>query len=255
MKLIIGCWRATARACRNCGRYQDTRDTPFFGMLYFLLLQGLHPIRCGCSLSIGLSPSQWFFFVMRFSPLPALWNILFVFGYFILYEYTVISRNYSILVLAFLLSIHFYARRQYLTWGIFIFILANTHLFGLVMGFWFVISSIQDAKDESLMKNKFYKAAVFIFLVGAVLSAIQIKPPGDSPFRPDIGTLLSTVTIEKLLAIQVRGFLPVPDFSNYNGWNSNYITAISKIFAGVISVVLAGLLLCIAAEKKNDRNF
>ena len=37
------------------------------------------------------------FFVMRFSPLPALWNILFVFGYFILYEYTVISRNYSIL--------------------------------------------------------------------------------------------------------------------------------------------------------------
>ena len=48
----------------------------------------------------------------------------------------------------------------------------------------------------------------------------------------------------------MRGFLPVPDFSNYNGWNSNYITAISKIFAGVISVVLAGLLLCIAAEKK-----
>ena len=190
------------------------------------------------------------FVTLRFSPLPLRWNILFVFGYFMLYEYSVISRNYSILVLAFLFSIHFYTKKKYIPWGISIFVLANTHLFGLIQAFWFVLSSIRDAKDESLSKNKSYIAAVLIFLLGALLSVIQIYPPGDSPFRPQLSTVLSAVTIEKLLAIQVRGFLPIPDFSNYNVWNSNYITGISKTFAGVVSAILGGLIFCIMAEKR-----
>jgi hypothetical protein len=187
---------------------------------------------------------------IRYSPLPLMWNILFVFGYFTLYEYAVISRNYGLLVLMFLASIHFYIKKKYIAWGVALFALANTHLFGLIIATWLVISSFLDVRSERLDKSKPFQVAILIFILGFVISAIQILPPGDSPFRPQVMALLSTTTFEKLLAVPVRGFLPIPDFSNYNSWNSNLITAVSKPFAGVVSLILGLFLFLIAGQKK-----
>lgn len=192
------------------------------------------------------------FVFIRYSPLPLLWNTLFVFGYFTLYEYAVISRNYGLLVLTFLASIHFYIKKKYIAWGVALFALANTHLFGLILATWLAISSFLDGKNHRLDKSKPFQIGILIFILGFAISAVQILPPEDSPFRPQVTALLSTTTFEKLLAVPVRGFLPIPDFSNYNSWNSNLITAVSKPFAGGVSLILGLFLFLIAAQKKKS---
>src|SRR5687768_4241947 len=66
------------------------------------------------------------------SPFSKPEKLLFVFGYFFLYEYTVISRNYGLLLLFLFAAIVFYTKRKHLLLGISLAALANTHLFGLL---------------------------------------------------------------------------------------------------------------------------
>jgi hypothetical protein len=189
------------------------------------------------------------------SPLPRRWNVLFVFGYFMLFEYTMLSRNYSLLILFFFLSLRFYVSSRYIMLGISLFLLSNTHLFGLIMAGWLaIIILLFDTFNDQLpvAESRSRKLALFIFLAGALLSLAQISPPGDSPFLPSISTLFSHTGIERLLAVFLKAFFPIPDIFNYHFWNSNILTGMSKILAGIVSVVVIFVTVGIAADSRKS---
>jgi len=188
------------------------------------------------------------------SPLPRSWKVLFVFGYFMLFEYTMLSRNYSLLLLFFFLSLRFYTASRYLALGISLFFLSNTHLFGLIIAGWFTIVMLSNTHNEPLLakESRPRKLGLVIFLVGALLSIIQIYPPGNSPFLPTVGTLFSSIGIERFLAVFLKAFFPIPDPFDYHFWNSNLLTGISKILAGIVSVILIFVTILIAADTRKS---
>lgn len=190
-----------------------------------------------------------------YSPFPKYWKALFIFGYFTLYEYTLISRNYSLILLFFFLSLIFLSKKNLIGLGISLFFLANTHLFGLILSAFLallVLFQFYINKDQCEKKSK-KELGLFmlIFLVGAFLSAWQILPPSDSPFQPHVSALFSFTAIERSLAVFVKSFIPIPDFADYNFWNSNFITATSKPLAGFLSILIILILFGTLADKKN----
>ncbi|MGK7885624.1 MAG: hypothetical protein AB4057_13495 [Crocosphaera sp.] len=145
------------------------------------------------------------------SPFSKTQKILFSFGYLPLYEYSLISRNYAIGVLAiFLFCTCFESRyRSYIPLAFILAIMANTNayclLISLALGFSLTIEYIfKDYFQYQIKPNKYNLiAALFIFFVGVFISVFMLLPPADSTlqggasqwfFQFDFNRLTQTIT-------------------------------------------------------------
>jgi hypothetical protein len=174
-----------------------------------------------------------------YSPFTKLEKVLFVTGNFILYEYTVISRNYALLIFLLFLSIILFQRKKYIALGITLALLANTHLFGLVMGsamimLWFFEIFIQKSKTW----NTAATIGLIVFISGALISVFQIIPPHDSTLYQNIARHNETERMARTSTVFLKGFIPISDFTNYYFWNTNLLMAISKPLCAVLSLCL-----------------
>jgi hypothetical protein len=189
-----------------------------------------------------------------YSPLKRNWKILFCFGYFILFEYTMISRNYSLLLLFFFLSLKYYPLRVKYKWhfGGCIFVLANTHLFGLIIAFWLVLMAIIETPKNDLAWWRFIfkNFYLILFLTGAALCVFQTFPPSDSPFIPIFSTIFSLKSPKIILRLFLCAFWPIPNFTEYHFWNSNLLVDVSKLLAGVASIYTLAVVSFVLGQKQ-----
>lgn len=126
-----------------------------------------------------------------FSPFTRSQKALFTFGYLPLYEYSIISRNYSIGVLAiFLFCTCFRTRYQsYLPLGCILAVMANTNayclLIALALGFTLMVEYIGRGYFQYQTKANKYDltASTIIFLVGIFISVFMLLPPTDSTLQ------------------------------------------------------------------------
>src|SRR6185436_7349286 len=84
--------------------------------------------------------------LLRYAPFPMIMRILILFGYFFIYEYTVISRNYSLGLLLMICCCILYRKRSgyYFLLSVTLGALANTHLFCLIVSLSFYIALVFD---------------------------------------------------------------------------------------------------------------
>lgn len=179
-----------------------------------------------------------------YAPFPQSWKILLAFSYFIVFEYTVISRNYSIMLLLFFIFLKLYPNREkkLLLIGVILLLLANTHLFGLILALSIAVILALDFFSKEKPDAKSYLGCCALIAAGVLLSVYQIMPPADSPFKPHISVLSSAQSIERFFTIFLRGFLPVPNMLKYNTWNTNFFSDISRVLGGILST---GICACI----------
>ncbi|ACB51803.1 conserved hypothetical protein [Crocosphaera subtropica ATCC 51142] len=126
-----------------------------------------------------------------FSPFTQVQKALFTFGYLPVYEYSLISRNYSIGALSiFLFCACFKTRHQsYLTLAFILAMMANTNayclLISLALAFTLVIEYIFRGYFQYETKANQYDltAALIIFLIGIVISVFMLLPPSDSTLQ------------------------------------------------------------------------
>ncbi|MDJ0842712.1 hypothetical protein [Crocosphaera sp.] len=126
-----------------------------------------------------------------FSPFTRSQKALFTFGYLPLYEYSIISRNYSIGVFAiFLFCTCFRTRyKSYLPLGWILAVMANTNayclLISLSLGFTLVVEYIGRGYFQYQTKANKYDltASIIIFLVGVFISVFMLLPPTDSTLQ------------------------------------------------------------------------
>lgn len=191
----------------------------------------------------------------KFSPFSRLHKVLFTFGYFSLYEYAIISRNYNIgILLIFLFCIFFQTRhRTYLILASILAILANTNAFAFIFAFGLamtlVFERIIDRSNNHLFYTKKWDTifSIAIFCTGIILALIQLIPPSDSDFIGDKDRVVQNPELKSLrlgrLAQSImriwRTYVPIPNIFNYNLWNSNIIGndyAIEKIAVLLLSL-------------------
>ena len=166
------------------------------------------------------------FLILFFSPFPLIIKTLIPFGYFFLFEYAVLSRNYTIgLLLAFCICIvmHKEFKGKLFTYYLLLFLLSNSHLLALLLAVSLQLYFLLKLKEEKKTSKLLLKHAVMSIAV-LLPSVYFIFPPADSSLSTNYW--LDRWNIEHLSAIvysPVRAFAPIPMWLEYHFWDTNFI--------------------------------
>ncbi|MDX2098837.1 MAG: hypothetical protein SFW36_13760 [Leptolyngbyaceae cyanobacterium bins.59] len=181
---------------------------PALWYLCLRLLSYLTPNPIAMQLFHGAIVTGMTYLFVRYSPFPRWQTLLFCAGYFPLYEYAVISRNYSLeLLFLFGFCTLFPQRtRTYLPLSILLALMANTHVYGLLIGFALGITLIVEGISQhqrSRLKNRIgdVLGSLGIFGGGLALSVLQLQASASTHvvapswlFQWDVAQLTKVLT-------------------------------------------------------------
>lgn len=191
----------------------------------------------------------------------SIWEkILIIFGYYVFYEFNIISRNYGLSSLLIILLIYQYIKNKdaIIKIAAIIFLLANTHLFSLLASLAFVFAYIVNNRNSLVKQSKkTLTVASLIILTGWLLSVYCIIPPnqyGITFIGFDSTGYFSTDRILKTISVCLKGIFYIPDYTAANHHYHDtlyYLTLNWKTW--VIYVVSALAILIPAYLVKNNR--
>ena len=218
-----------------------------------------------------------------FSPFNKLQKTLFCFGYFPLYEYGIISRNYSfgLLFIFIFCALYCQRKRNYILLATSLALATQTNIYSLIISF--VLASMMFAEEilntisrnnKLCLKRQFYMAAV-IYLFGLLTATAQIirarsalsvklestanfsvHPVADLTIQQDNYNLITILSdfyasISDYGAVLTgiwRSYIPIPDTSSQYLWGSNFLLDTQKLYIGTTNLFplmasIASLLL------------
>ena len=165
------------------------------------------------------------------SNINSLWKILIPFGYYFLFEYNIICRNYAIGILFLFLSLYHIQRKNWIYVAIFTIATFQSNVYILMISFvlWFTILSIHFREN----KLKFSYLTAIIFL-GLYFTYKTTFPPMDSGFatNTNFDCFNYLRTIDKLS----QAYIVVPKLV-INFWNSSQIGYKETTIVGVILLI------------------
>jgi len=199
------------------------------------------------------------FLLLFYAPFPPGIRILLCFGYFFLFEYGIMSRNYEVgVLLAFCvcLVLHKEFRYKLPLYYLLLFLLSNIHLLALILAgsihLYFLLSELEKGKKKALL---FHILAGALILLPAVFF---IYPPPDS--TTNIGFFVDRWTPHQLLTTAdapLRSFLPMPAWWKYHFWNTQFLIEaenshhLFKFINPLLSLVfIAGALFTLRKSRK-----
>ena len=199
------------------------------------------------------------FLVLFYSPFPIITGLLIPFGYYFLFEYGVLSRNYAIGILL-ALCVCLILRRDFkyklLLYYSFLFFMSNTHLLALLLAgslhLYFLGLNLEQRKKSLLIH---IVLGTLIFLP----SAYFIFPPSDSGLN--IPSLISNRELNHLGIISrapLLAFFPIPAWWNYNFWNTQFLLEIQNTYVALkpvallLSATLVGLAIFLLKNNKKS---
>jgi len=201
------------------------------------------------NLAIGAAAALVFF---RTAPFGLVTRLLFVFGYYALFEFTVIARSYALeLLLLFSYCAHAARRagRIDLPGAALLALLANTNLFGTIAVVALVAAEGLDAlvspAEGRRARLEARLPALGLAGAGAALGfahvlaqSLAIGPDHAGAYRPayDLGWFLSC------LSAPAFGALPFPDPTSEHPWNSSWMALLPPPWNAIVPV-LASLAL------------
>ena len=199
--------------------------------------------------------------VLLAAPLPAGWRVLFVFGYYPLYEYAAISRNYAIGGLLLLVFCTLYGdrwKRPLVLAGV-LALLAQASAVALILSFALGLMWLADAWSSRRMVHTRPApagAALALWLVGIMLSVWQLSggrfvmqqanPERRLHLLPfDIERIFDHTYVLDVLATPWQGLVPLPR-PQFAFWNSNILDCMAN--GDVLQAVLGiGLLAALGS--------
>jgi hypothetical protein len=133
------------------------------------------------SFIIGLS---FVFLIVKHSPFPLIFRVLFIFGIVPFFANTIDARDYGISMFLFFSLAAYYPRskRQPLFMGILLFLQANSNLYGMYLSGLFLACWIADSGFSVLVKDKRYVIAAVIALLGIAISYYSTRFDAESVF-------------------------------------------------------------------------
>ncbi|HUO10499.1 MAG TPA: hypothetical protein VM008_19495 [Phycisphaerae bacterium] len=189
--------------------------------------------------------------VARFAPFPKVAKVLFPFGYFPLFEYGVLARNYQLILL---MSVVFCAvwvrhRTGYVRLGVIIALLCLSHALGVIvaagLGLMLVIDALT-VRGKNRWRGMFSWGFVVGFLIAAVgaAAAVQVAVPKEGgtyaegwhwDFRPE--------HVQETMRAVSDAYVPVSPWGE-KFWNRSVIED-DRLAAKVGRACAVGALLCV----------
>ncbi len=192
----------------------------------------------------GLIAAVFAFFLVFKSPFKWWQSGVLLLSYFLLFEYALISRCYAFGVLFFFLMAFEYSKKQRLTWtlGIFIFLEANTSVYGMMLSVVFIawLFIVEMGFEPRLWKSRFLKIAPILVLAtsGVFLSYLQIHPREDNTFPVAfVSWPFNLFRFNESMEQFLNAFFPISDFRYFHFWNTNILDGASGIFRWLLPLM------------------
>ena len=169
--------------------------------------------------------------VTRFSPFSRMQKFLFAFGYFALYEYAVVCRNYAPgLLLLCLFCAHFQHRyAKFLRVGVILLLLAHTSAHALILtivigGALFLDYLVVGRKVQRQVGWNEREIWIGFALIafGIMTAVIQLKPPADTGFAVGWFWRYDPNRLQSAVKLITNAYLPVPE-GKLHFWGSNVL--------------------------------
>lgn len=166
------------------------------------------------------------FIFLRYAPFSLLIKILILSGYYFLFEYDLISRNYAPgILLLFICCVLMQEPRKNLLWiGMLMFLMCNTHLFFAfaAMGIFFYLS--WEFIERKEWRTARYGAFAFIFLAGFLCVIIQTHTPNeDNMYHVHPAEWVTAKNLIFAAYAVIRGWLPIPQVFGGHFWNTSWL--------------------------------
>lgn len=198
----------------------------WFLLLYVVKLFSTH-IFAMQLLHITLSTIAVYIF-LRYSPFSLIEKFLFISGYYLLFEYALISRSYILsMVLAFsFCALYSNAKKNIIYLAFILLLLANTSVFGLGLCCSFLLFLIVDLyfNKPQLLVDKAFRVplvlSVIIIGIGILLSVLQVKP------KPEFSMPIAwpkEIQMDRLKIASLgipTAYFPIPKESKEKFWNT-----------------------------------
>lgn len=188
---------------------------------------------------------------LGYAPFTKLQKILFVFSYYVFYEYNIIARHYVFFQLfLFLIALVYKERfKKPLLYAFIIALMANSSLQGLVVASFLTGLFVYNLIFRQVLKvTKVYFISFLIIASGFCIAIYQISPP------PDLAGYLSNWNVNftaqhfsEIGKALVDAFLPIPQF-RIDFWNKMLING-SPAFLIISGIVLYLLSLAFFIKK------
>lgn len=228
---------------------------PLWYLLLYVVSRATEDPAAMKFLHVGVATLSVLFFA-RHAPFTRLQKTLFAFGYFPLYEYAAISRNYALGVLCLFAFCATYrgraGKKNYILLSALLALLANTSAYGMMMALalasMLVYELWRERGGRREIKTRWggLAAAAAVFAAGAGVSAAQMLPPADSGNITGWRFYGSLPDVANVVRVVWRGFVPVP-LPAYHFWNSNAVAP--PVGALLACGVLTAALLMLARRR------
>ena len=197
---------------------------------------------------------------VRFSPFTRTQKVLWCFGYYSLFEYGIISRNYSLGVLLLWTLCALWPRRRQvvIAMAIVLALLINANVFAALIAAAFAAVWLGDAwsrrrdsasADASMRTWPRPAFALLILIAASAFCLWTVYPAEDSLIRPAVTRGNEAGETRAFLKHAARCFadiwqsnVPLPDLTTQNFWNSN-VLRIDTRMGLVAALVLSGAIL------------
>jgi hypothetical protein len=208
---------------RNC-RFEGHPILWYF--LLYLLTAVTHSLLALQLLNLFLGTAFIFLF-NRFSGLGNLQKILFSFGYYAVFEFTLISRSYNLeLLLIALVLVLFRERARNLLWiSVVLVALANVSAFGLLFAVCLGAVVILDEQyrisgtERGPAATIYRLPALVICIAGMLFSVLQIRPEEGNLVSTDSSSLADMDRISVVFSRIYDAYLLVPEWKVMPYWN------------------------------------
>jgi hypothetical protein len=245
-----------------------SRDSPTLGDFYHNLRYDGHPRLWGALLylithyittdPVGMQVLQWVFVMagayvlLRYGPFTMWMKVVILAGYYFLFEYDVLSRNYAIGI--WMLWVCCYLLRDVnrnIWWiGVLILLMCSAHLF-------FTFASIgiflYVLAERRWWGWRLAVLAVF-FGIGLTTAIIQARTPSVdnvnmTPVHPS--EWLSGKNLAFSAGALVQGWLPVPQVNGGHFWNTGWLNGghLGRVAPWILSVALLGFPAVVLRRK------
>lgn len=207
-------------------------------------------------LHILISATVVFIFLKK-APFNWIFKTLFIFGYFMLFEYNLISRNYILGILFLFLAVSIFKKREqnFTQICIYLALASNVHLMFLVISFGlFLIILFEQYQNKQLFKKQNILGYLF-FGIGFIFILVQIQITNSIWLLSSFDNIPFHEKLIKGFISLFKGLITIPDFRTIHFWNSNYFINISKSISSILGLLAYFIPLLLFYKNKKTLYF
>jgi hypothetical protein len=207
-------------------------------------------------LHVAIAAATVFVFV-KYSPFSNFQKLLFAFGYYSFYEYSIVSRNYGIGILLIFIFCALYRFRSthFISIGFTLLLLSHTNVFGLiiviVVASALIVDFFQVRKYRPCQTRDVLRLATGFFLIvaGIATSVLQLVPPQDSGYTPGWLFSFEFMNFAQTVGALRNAYIPIQN-QTLHFWNSNIFNGYHLQYASANLVFLIMAWACGVFIKK-----